>query len=311
MTAIPYNLKPKKTRLPAGHDITLDPAVPPTNPLLRALAANTWPKADTSLGSTGPPDVIARTSVDPAVRGIPPFAWPKGAVVTPNRSVAERVFVGDLDPDIAMWRSVIVSIWPFGGPPAEGIWPKGWMGIDDTATIYVCTVAGEPGTWEAVGATAGVASFNTRIGVVVLEAADVYGVLSAPVAGVLATLYPCTGSFATFLTTASLAVGIWQIDFTGMVDISPGTTTSWADIIIAEGTAVATFNGPTATGAYTSLSAGNITNDSPAVKISCQAVVTVAGTLIFRATGITADILASTLGGNTPGATGYTATRIG
>jgi hypothetical protein len=57
----------------------------------------------------------------------------------------------DLDPDIALWPIVPVSRWPFSGAPTEGRWPKGWLGIDNTATLYVCTVAGEPGTWAPVG----------------------------------------------------------------------------------------------------------------------------------------------------------------
>jgi hypothetical protein len=73
-----------------------------------------------------------------------------------NRTLRETVSpVPALDPDIALWPAVVVSIWPFTGPPDEGIWPTGWFGIDNTGTPYVCTAGGEPGTWEAVGSGGG------------------------------------------------------------------------------------------------------------------------------------------------------------
>ncbi|HXA33027.1 MAG TPA: hypothetical protein VNV87_12265 [Acidimicrobiales bacterium] len=61
----------------------------------------------------------------------------------------------DFDPDTALWPANVVSRWPFTGAPAHGIWPKGAVGVDNTATMYVCTVAGEPGTWVAVGTGGG------------------------------------------------------------------------------------------------------------------------------------------------------------
>jgi len=56
----------------------------------------------------------------------------------------------DLDPDIAMWPTVTVSIWPFSGSPPEGIWPTGWFGIDNRGVPYVCIAGGDPGTWQAL-----------------------------------------------------------------------------------------------------------------------------------------------------------------
>jgi microcystin-dependent protein len=56
----------------------------------------------------------------------------------------------DLDPDIAMWPSVIVSIWPFSGTPPVGIWPTGWFGIDNRGVPYVCIAGGQPGTLQAL-----------------------------------------------------------------------------------------------------------------------------------------------------------------
>jgi len=60
--------------------------------------------------------------------------------------------IGDLDPDIAMWPSTNLQRWPFTGPPTEGIWPRGWVGVDNETTIWVCIGAGQPGTWEGFSA---------------------------------------------------------------------------------------------------------------------------------------------------------------
>jgi len=55
--------------------------------------------------------------------------------------------LGDLDPDIALWPTTQVQRWPFTGPPTEGIWPKGWIGADNEATVWLCYEGGEPGSW--------------------------------------------------------------------------------------------------------------------------------------------------------------------
>lgn len=55
-SAVPYMLKPKATRLPAGHDGTLDPPEPPTDALERGVAPSDWLFADATPGGTDPPD---------------------------------------------------------------------------------------------------------------------------------------------------------------------------------------------------------------------------------------------------------------
>lgn len=151
---VPYYLKPKATKLAEGPDESLEPSEEPTDSEVRGVPPLLWPAVDRSPGPVGVPDKPAGPPpVDPAVRGLPPFEWPKGAVEPAyNKSVREVLppeFA--LDPDIALWPAVVVSIWPFAGAPSEGIWPVGWMGIDETGVPYVCVVAGEPGTWEKVG----------------------------------------------------------------------------------------------------------------------------------------------------------------
>lgn len=153
-SSVPYNLKPKDTRLPAGHDDSLDPAEPPTDAETRGKEPFDWAAVDTSKGSTGPADApLAPPAVDAGVRSVPASSWPVNLPeFIPGRPVHLAIPVPDLDPDIAMWREVTVSIWPFTGAPTEGEWPKGWLGIDNTSTLYICTVGGEPGTWVQVGA---------------------------------------------------------------------------------------------------------------------------------------------------------------
>lgn len=151
--ALPPWLKEKATRLPPGHDDTLDPAEAATDPAARRTPPFSWPLVDASRGPQGTPDgPLAPPPTDPARRALPPSTWPTGRPRAKTRPLRELVVPEpDLDPDIAMWPSTIVSRWPFTGPPAVGIWPKGWLGVDNTATLYVCTVAGQPGTWAAVG----------------------------------------------------------------------------------------------------------------------------------------------------------------
>ena len=96
---------------------------------------------------------------DPLVRSAPPFDWYRTpSEVRPRSEQPARL--PDLDPDIALWPVTPVNRWPFTGAPSEGIWPKGWLGVDNTGTAYICTVGGEPGTWAAVGGGGGIASWG-------------------------------------------------------------------------------------------------------------------------------------------------------
>src|SRR5208283_497039 len=61
------------------------------------------------------------------------------------------------------------------GAPASGTFAVGDYVVDQTGKMWVCTVAGSPGTWTQVGAGSGVSSFNTRTGAVSLSKSDVTG----------------------------------------------------------------------------------------------------------------------------------------
>lgn len=147
---VPYYLNPKATKLPEGPDDSLEPAVEPVDAETRSLVPFDWAQFDKSKGGTGPPDApLSPPATDPALRSLPPFDWPSGYV--PGRALRELVSpIGDLDPDIALWGVTTLQRWPFTGHPTVGIWPLGWVGVDNTATGWVCIAGGQPGTWEAI-----------------------------------------------------------------------------------------------------------------------------------------------------------------
>jgi len=147
----PYYLKPKNTKLPEGHDDSLDPPEPPTDPAQRHLPPTEYPATSSAKGGTAPPDApIAPPATDPIKRSLAPFSWPTG-LARANRALGELAPpVGDLDPDVAMWPVTILQRWPFSGPPTVGIWPKSWMGVDNRAAVYICVQGGEPGVWEEI-----------------------------------------------------------------------------------------------------------------------------------------------------------------
>lgn len=99
---------------------------------------------------------------DPLVRAEPPFDWYRTPTEMPRRVETPARTPITLDPDIALWPVTPLSRWPFIGPPTEGMWPVGWMGVDATGTIYTCTVGGEPGTWAAQGGSSGQVAFTQK-----------------------------------------------------------------------------------------------------------------------------------------------------
>jgi hypothetical protein len=200
--AVPYMLKPKATSLPAGHDKTLDPPFDPVDALIRGVPASQWPRVDTSRGGTGPADpALAPPGISPTRRTLAPSIWPTGAS-TPNRALRETLSpMPFLDPDIELWPQIKVNIWPFTGAPTTGIWPKGWVGVDNTATMYICVTGGDPGAWQQVGGLgpAIVAPFPTGVATVDTAA------LAASLTSAIANGVPLLLGPGTYLTNAQLA----------------------------------------------------------------------------------------------------------
>jgi hypothetical protein len=166
-SAVPYYLKPKATKLAEGPDDSLEPPVAPTDAERRGIPPIFWAAMDKSKGGTAPQDApLAPPATDSAKRTAPVLIWPRVLPeAVPNRPLQELVSpMPDLDPDIALWPITPIGRWPFAGSPSVGIWPKGWMGVDNTPAIWVCTVAGEPGTWRQVGAAGPAGGWPTNNG---------------------------------------------------------------------------------------------------------------------------------------------------
>jgi hypothetical protein len=167
-----YYLTPETTKLDPGSDDSLAPD--PTGPV---APHPVWPFIDTSRGTAGTDETLRPApQSDPLVRSAPPAGYPtypNGRIIS-NRPLHETTSPEPgLDPDIALWQTIIVNIWPFPGAPTVGIFPRGWFGIDSTGQPWVCTAGGAPGTWAPIGFTsAGVSSFDTRTGAVVFNLAD-------------------------------------------------------------------------------------------------------------------------------------------
>lgn len=100
-------------------------------------------------------EILAPPPTDPLVRKEPPSDWYRTPSEAQRRVETPEHDPLTLDPDIALWPVTPLSRWPFAGPPTEGVWPPGWMGVDNTGTIYVCTAGGSPGTWVAQGGSSG------------------------------------------------------------------------------------------------------------------------------------------------------------
>lgn len=126
-------------------------------------------------------------------------------------------------------------------------------------------------------------------------------------AGHLASDYDFTTSLATFLTTASFAVGTWSVDMKGSATVPASCATEYE---VNAGTATATFEGASSD----DISAPDTIIESPFM-MSFIATVTVAGTLVFQAiantTSGTPTIKATTGTNSYAKATGYKAVKIG
>lgn len=165
MAPSPYYLRPGDTHLPAGHDDTLDPPEAPT---------------------------------DAAERGLPAFEWPSEPEPTfaPFRHQPSDEENITLDPDIALWPAVQVSIWPFAGPPTTGVWPTGWLGIDRTGLPWVCVAGGQPGSWVSIGTSTG--SGTTPVGAIMMLLST-----AVPINWLLMNGQTVTGGVATYPNLAA------------------------------------------------------------------------------------------------------------
>ena len=179
------------------------------------------------------------------------------------------------------------------GAPATGTFAVGDFVVDQTGKFYVCTVAGTPGTWGAVG---GSPTLTT---------------LSIAYASTSLTnqTYPGpAGTTTVAFSTASLAVGTWLMTFSGVMSPN-GNSNIACEPNVTAGTATCSLSGciNTLVGAGTSTS----TTAFP-FTINFIATVTSAGTLSLKITNQSSTTWYAGYGGYVTGQFwGYTAVKIG
>ena len=147
------------------------------------------------------------------------------------------------------------------GAPASGTFAVGDFIIDQTGFVYVCTVAGTPGTWVKVGGSSALTYGGATLG---------------------ANVTLPTSTNTTIQTTASLPIGTYLINASYLLQNSGTITTpGTAQVSLLLGSATATFVGvPVSANGFVGLV--NSSTDLVMFTISCIVVVTVAGTLKFE-----------------------------
>ena len=122
------------------------------------------------------------------------------------------------------------------GAPASGTFAVGDFVVNADGSIFVCTVAGSPGTWVDT-ATIGpsVASVFGRTGTVTAGNADYLAVASGGLTGAVAATRYVGGTASGSPGSGTFAVGDFVIDQTGKVWIctAAGTPGTWAQAGVA------------------------------------------------------------------------------
>jgi hypothetical protein len=175
-----------------------------------------------------------------------------------------------------------------------------------TAVTGLATTASPTFTGVPAAPTAAPGTNTTQLATTAFVTAAVGSPALTHVSGHLLANYNLTAALATFMTTASLAVGTWLVSMTALIAQVGSLDNVEGKVNV--GTATATFDG---TLSFQKDNSG--TTDNNSVSISFIVVVTVAGTLIFQAiqASATGTIDATTGGNSYANATGYTAVKIG
>lgn len=118
------------------------------------------------------------------------------------------------------------------GAPLSGTFAVGDFVVNADASLFVCTVAGSPGTWVD-SATIGpsVSSVFTRSGAVVATDGDYYGVVAAAKTGATAVSRYAGATASGAPASGTFAIGDFVIDQTGKVFICTvaGTPGTWVN----------------------------------------------------------------------------------
>ncbi|HWZ65821.1 MAG TPA: hypothetical protein VNX65_03410 [Patescibacteria group bacterium] len=202
------------------------------------------------------------------------------------------------------------------GAPTSGTFAVGDVVVDQTGTLWVCTISGSPGTWKQVSSSnGGVTSFNTRTGTVVSAAGDYTAAqvtnaadksststqtFAGAVAGPNLAVTGLTGATAASRyvggtssgspTTGTFLAGDVVVDQTGTLWIctAAGTPGSWKQVSSSNG-GVTSFNGRTgavapASGDYV---ASQVTNSADKSSASAQTFTGAVSAPSLAASGLT------------------------
>ena len=164
-------------------------------------------------------------------------------VVTPGNADYLAVATGGLTGATAAARFVGGTA---SGAPSSGTFAVGDFVVDQAGHVWICTVAGSPGTWANAGSSSGVSSFNSRTGAVVPGNADYLAVATGGLTGATAATRFVGGTASGAPSSGTFAVGDMAVDQTGRIFIcttagSPGTWTN-------AGSLYALLSGATMTG---------------------------------------------------------------
>lgn len=119
------------------------------------------------------------------------------------------------------------------GAPASGTFAVGDFAVAQDAHIFVCTVAGSPGTWTDVGFTSSaVSSVFGRTGAVVATTGDYYGVVASALTGATQASRYVGSTTSGAPASGTFAVGDYIVARDGhmFVCTAAGTPGTWADV---------------------------------------------------------------------------------
>jgi len=136
--------------------------------------------------------------------------------------------------------------------PTTGTFAVGDFVIAQNGNVFVCTVAGSPGTWVNAGSSGAVSSVFTRTGAVVAVNGDYMGVVSAALTGATgqATRY-VGGNASGAPLSGTFAVGDFVINADGSLWICTtlGTPGTWTQVVAGSVASGAITNAMVAAGA--------------------------------------------------------------
>ena len=179
------------------------------------------------------------------------------------------------------------------GAPVSGTFAVGDYIVDQSGAMYVCTVAGTPGTWVKI-ATPSPYAPGTSL-------SQSYNIPSLS-----NTTFPA-GATTNAFTTASLSVGTWLTTFSGNMNPN-GTSNIYCEPYVAAGTATCSFSGSYNTGVGAGTASSTYTIP---FTLNFITTVTSAGTLILKINNPSSSIWYPAGNGYVTGQFwGYTAVRI-